>query len=124
MSGKLEITERVICGWNDEVYSKIEAFTDKDLPIIITSNSDVDYVIFENNDRKYAAVFNHNGVSKSVEEGEQINPEVTVSLKAMARNGKISRLLNLSDAMCSVKGGEVCRELRGGEFILFEYEEF
>lgn len=124
LSGRLELSERVFDGWDDGIYGKIKEFVSEALPISVNSDKDLDYQIFENNGRKYAAVFNHSGVSKSVERGEEINPEASVKLCVTAKHGKITRLFNLTDANCSLEKGGLCGVLRGGEFVAFEYEEF
>ncbi len=123
LSGMIQKSDRTIDGWSDEVFDKIKEFKEKKMPVEISATADLDYTIFTNNEKKYAAVFNHAGVSKTVEHGESTNPEACVFLSANAKNGKITKLYNLSNSDCSLENGKLSGSLQGGEFILFEYEE-
>lgn len=121
LTNKLEKSSKVIDGWSDDAFCKIDEFTRQHLPIRVTSSDRLDYMIFEESSRNFVAVFNHAGVSKSVEEGERVNPKAHINAEIKVRSGKFTGAYNLCGSDYSIKEDTAIIGLDGGEFILLEY---
>lgn len=104
------------------VLASLDRLVSCSLPVSIESTRSVDYIFFENEGRKHLAVFNHSGVSKDLDSGEQVNPAATVSLTLSVREGSIIEIYPLGGRILSCEGGIMTAELDGGEMLLIEYK--
>ena len=105
-----------------ELYAKLDAFVAEYLPFTYEATGGIDYQLFENNGDKYCCIFNHNGVSKSLEEGETTNPEATIRVSVAMKDTEVLEVLNLCDTQYTVtKQTGLDVVLPAGDFILFRY---
>ena len=63
----------------------------------------------------YLTVFNHSGVTRSVEEGEKVDPESTVTVSVTFKNGAVPALLE-GDAELKCDGDKYLLSVKGGSF--------
>ena len=106
----------------EKLYEALDAFVAEYLPFAYTASGDIDYMLFENNGDKYCCILNHNGVSKSVEEGETVAPEATISLSVTMKNREILEVRDLYNCGYEIpQPSQLNTVLPGGELILFRY---
>ena len=106
----------------DEMYAKLDAFVAEYLPFTYDASSDIDYMLFESNGDKYCCILNHNGVSKTLERGEWVVPEATVSFSLKLKHGKILEVLDLYNCGYDISDPTMLKtNLPGGDLILFRY---
>ena len=92
------------------------------LPFTYDASSDIDYMLFESNGNKYCCILNHNGVSKTLERGEWVAPEATVSFSLKLKEGKILEVLDLYNCGYDISDPTMLKtNLPGGDLILFRY---
>ncbi|MBP3332713.1 MAG: hypothetical protein J6M35_01560 [Clostridia bacterium] len=107
----------------NELYARLDRFISEYLPFSYVSKNDIDYTLFENDGKKYCAFFNHSGLSKSVAEGESINPDSATNVKITMKNANIAEVFDICEIGYSLyEGNRIDVRLGGGEFILFRYE--
>ena len=106
---------------NEKLLAILDEFVNESLPVKISSSAPTDYTFFENDGKKYVAIFNHSGVSKDLERGEFVNPEATLDFTVDARGASIVGTA-LGGRNITINDGIVSATLDGGEFILVEYK--
>ena len=89
------------------------------LPFTYEASGDVDYMLFEGSGEKFVCFLNHNGITKTLAEGEKVNPEATVKLQVEMKASSVKEVLNICDCDFEVSDKELNAVLKGGEFILF-----
>ena len=122
-SGRLDKNnERIVDGYDEEkLTATLDKFVAEYLPFEYSKDRDIDYMLFENEGRKYAAFFNHNGITKDVNNGERVNPEATVELGVRFKTGRIIEVLNVCDCSYTLDEENIRVTLDGGEFIAVRY---
>lgn len=116
-----DILPNAVNAYDEEaMLQKLDLFVTDWLPFTYTGG-EVDYMLFENDGQKYCCILNHNGVSKSVEEGETVNPTAAIHLDVRMKSGRILEVTDLCDCGFSTDGDHLQVILPGGTFILFRY---
>lgn len=106
----------------EELYEKLDAFVTDYLPFTYEASGKIDYTLFSNDDDRYCCIFNHNGVSKSLEEGETVNPQATVQVSITMKDTELLEVLNLCGTDYSTfQHSRIEMVLPGGTFLLFQY---
>ena len=115
-------SENAVDGFDEEkTITVLDRFVKGCLPFRYEASGDVDYMLFESNGDKYCCFLNHNGITKTLAEGEKVNPEATVKLCVEMKSSKITDVVNICDCDFEVSDGIMGATLKGGEFILFQY---
>ena len=116
-------TPRTVDGYDEEnLFRTLDSFVEEFLPFTMTATEDADYTLFENNGERYCCLFNHCGISKSIETGETANPEATITVQLTMKTGKISEVFDLYNEGFAAHGNTLQATLQPGCFLLFRYE--
>ena len=79
-------------------------------------------MLFENNGDSYCCILNHNGVCKTLEDGEYIKTEATIKVNVKMKDTSILEVFNLCENEYTLSDGNVLNTtLTGGSFILFRF---
>ena len=121
-SGKFLKQSNVVDGYaEEELKNKLDSFFEAYLPFTLNANGGLDYSLFENDSKRYCCIYNHNGITKTQEEGEMVNPEASVTLRMTLKDGNIKKIYNVCGCDYTVREKVLNAELTGGTFILIEY---
>ena len=120
-SGKFAgVCDRTVNGFNEkETITGLDQLVAEALPFTYEASGDVDYMLFEANGEKFICFLNHNGITKTLANGETVNPEATVKIRAEMKASEVKEVLNICDCDFKVSDKELNAVLKGGEFILF-----
>ncbi len=123
-SGKFagKLTNAVDAYQEEQLYEALDAFISEYLPFTYSAGGDIDYMLFKNDGDKYCCIINHNGVSKSVEEGETVAPEATIPVSVTMKNGEILGVRDLYNCGYEIHhSSQLNTVLPGGSLILFRH---
>lgn len=123
-SGKFagRTTNAVDAYQEDALYTQLDAFVANYLPFTYKSSGDIDYMLFKNDGDNFCCILNHNGISKSLEDGESVNPEASITVDIKMKDSSILEILNLCNhEYCHSSTNSLNTVLQGGDFILFRY---
>ena len=123
-SGKFAGTsDKAVNGFNEqETLAGLDQFVKEALPFTYEASGDVDYMLFEGNGEKFVCFLNHNGITKTLADGETVNPEATVKLQVEMKTSNVKEVLNICDCDFEVSGKALNAVLKGGEFVVVRYE--
>lgn len=122
-SGKfVDKSDKAVDGFdNSAVNQKLDDFFKDYLPFENSSNGDIDYMLFENDGKKYCCFLNHNGITKDVENGERVNPDAELALNISFKDADVMEVLNICECKYCVNENSIHATLGGGEFIVVRY---
>lgn len=103
---------------------KVTEWVNEWLPLSVKSTGTTDIQLFENNGSKYACIYNHNGISKTVKTGETVNHEADKDVTVFIKKGKIREIINPCECQYTLNDDEtgINASLTAGTFIAFKYE--
>lgn len=116
-------TPRTVNGFEEAaLFHALDAFMAEFLPFTLESNTDLDYTLFENNGERYCCLWNHRGISKSLEEGETADPAAATAFCLTMKQGTICKVFDLYNEEYTATETTLRATLQAGDFLLFRYE--
>ena len=102
---------------------RVKVFVDSFLPVKIESTGSKDIQLFENNGSKYICIYNHNGISKNLKNGEIANHDADIFVTAKTKQGRFGEIINICDCSFNLNESktEINTFLDAGKFILIQY---
>lgn len=115
-------SKNIIDGFNEkEVNEVLDVFVKNYLPFEYNSTGDIDYMLFENDGKKFCCLLNHNGITKDVEKGERVNPNAEINLDVSFKAACVTEVFNICDCKYCVNENVINATLGGGDFIVVRY---
>ncbi len=118
-SGRLH-GDRIIDGNDTEaVNAAVRALKDT-FTFTLDDGGKLDYQIFESNGNTYLALYNHKGVSKTLEKGEYRHAEANVPYTLSLKDGRVPKAVIPSEGEWEISESAVHGVLYGGDMAVYE----